>query len=58
MNPLKNLPATAGTHTVYYYVTDETNAVNGSKQVIIEKARQNAPDATKLTTEADQQQFL
>ena len=42
---LVNLPAGAGVHTVYYYVTDQekTNAVRGSKQVIIDKAKQDPP---------------
>lgn len=53
MTTLKNLPSTAGTHTVYYYVTDGTNAVSGSKQVIIDKAAQTAPDATKLFTRSE-----
>ncbi len=49
MTVLKNLPASAGTHTVYFYVTNGTSAVSGSKQVIIDKAAQAAPDPTKLT---------
>ena len=53
MTALKNQPATAGTHTVYYYVTDGTNAVGGSKQVIIDKAAQTAPDAAKLFTRSE-----
>ena len=53
MTALKNLPATAGTHKVYYYVTNGTDAVSGSKQVIIEKAAQTAPDASKLMTRAE-----
>ena len=53
MTALKNLPATAGTHTVYYYVTNGTDAVSGSKQVMIEKASQTAPDASKLATRAE-----
>jgi hypothetical protein len=53
MTALKNQPSTAGTHTVYYYVTDGTNAVSGSKQVIIEKAAQTAPDAAKLLTRSE-----
>ena len=53
MTALKNLPSTAGTHTVYYYVTDGTSAVSGSKQVIIDKAAQTAPDAAKLLTRAE-----
>ena len=50
-----NLPATSGTHTVYYYVTDKDNinAVSGSKQVIIAKAEQAAPDASKLKAYAE-----
>ena len=48
-------PATAGTHTVYYYVTnaEETYGVGGSKQVIIDKAQQTAPDSAKLFTRAE-----
>ena len=53
MTALKNQPSTAGTHTVYFYVTDGTNAVSGSKQVIIDKAAQTAPDASKLLTRAE-----
>ena len=51
------IPAAAGTHTVYYYVTDETETtpetvhVSGSKQVIIDKASQKAPE--NLTTGAE-----
>ncbi len=61
-NPLVNLPAGAGTHTVYYYVTyteknaetgkdEEKKLVSGSKQVIIDKATRKAPD--KLGTRAE-----
>ena len=52
---LKVQPATAGTHTVYYYVTnaEETYGVGGSKQVIIDKAQQTAPDPAKLFTRAE-----
>ena len=53
MTALKNQPSTAGTHTVYFYVTDGTNAVSGSKQVIIDKAAQTAPDAAKLLTRSE-----
>ena len=53
MTALKNQPSTAGTHTVYFYVTDGTNAVSGSKQVIIDKAAQTAPDASKLLTRSE-----
>lgn len=55
MQTLKNQPATAGIHTVYYYVTDAdgVNAVSGSKQVIIDKAAQTAPDAAKLFTRSE-----
>ena len=53
MTTLKNLPSTAGVHTVYYYVTDGTVSVSGSKQVIIEKASQTAPDASKLITQSE-----
>ena len=38
---------------MYFYVTDGTNAVSGSKQVIIDKAAQTAPDATKLFTRSE-----
>ncbi|MBQ4248996.1 MAG: S-layer homology domain-containing protein [Clostridia bacterium] len=48
LETLVNLPAGAGTHTVYYYVTDGTNAVSGQKHVIIDKAEQAAP--TNLST--------
>jgi hypothetical protein len=51
---LKNLPAVAGEHTVYYYVvlnSDESVAVKGQKKVYIDKAVQAAPDASKITTE-------
>lgn len=52
---LKVQPATAGTHTVYYYVTnaEETYGVGGSKQVIIDKAQQTAPDPAKLITRTE-----
>ena len=52
---LKVQPATAGTHTVYYYVTnaEETYGVGGSKQVIIDKAQQTAPDPAILITRAE-----
>ncbi|MBR2572114.1 MAG: leucine-rich repeat protein [Clostridia bacterium] len=50
-NPLVNLPAGAGVHTVYFYVTDGTNTVRGSKQVIIEKAKQTAPDKLEVQSE-------
>lgn len=50
MTALKNLPTKAGTYTVYYYVTDGTSSASGSKKVIIDKAEQKAPDASKLTT--------
>ncbi len=52
---LKVQPATAGTHTVYYYVTNAegTFGVGGSKQVIIDKAQQTAPDSAKLFTRAE-----
>ncbi len=52
---LKVQPATAGTHTVYYYVrnAEDTYGVGGSKQVIIDKAQQTAPDPTKLITGAE-----
>jgi hypothetical protein len=50
MTALKNLPATAGTHTVSYYVTNGVSYASGSKQVIIDKAQQTAPDASKLTS--------
>lgn len=53
MTALTNQPAAAGIHTVYYYVTDGTNAVSGSKQVFIDKAAQTAPDAAKLTTRSE-----
>ena len=53
MTALKNQPSTAGTHTVYFYVTDGTNAVSGSKQVIIDKATQTSPDAAKLFTRGE-----
>ena len=53
MTALKNLPATAGVHTVYYCVTDGTVFVSGSKQVIIDKAAQTAPDASKLFTRSE-----
>lgn len=53
MTTLTNQPAAAGIHTVYYYVTDGTNAVSGSKQVFIDKAAQTAPDAAKLTTHSE-----
>ena len=53
MTALKNQPSTAGVHTVYFYVTDGTNAVSGSKQVIIDKAAQTAPDASKLFTRSE-----
>lgn len=51
---LKNLPAVAGVHTVYYYVvlnSDESVAVKGQKKVYIDKATQAAPDASKITVE-------
>ena len=50
---IKDLPAGAGTHTVYYYVKNDAtgDVVRGSKQVIIEKAEQKAPD--KLITRAE-----
>ena len=48
---LKDLPAGAGTHVVYYYVTDGQEAVRGSKRVIIEKAQQKAPE--NLVTRAE-----
>lgn len=44
LTTLANLPAGADVHTVYYYVTDGISAVRGSKRVIIEKARQTAPE--------------
>ena len=53
MTALTNLPAKAGTHTIYYYVTNGTDAVSGSKQVIIDKAAQNTPDVSKLFTRSE-----
>ena len=41
---LPNLPAGAGIHTVYYYITDGNDVIRGSKQVVIEKAQQKAPE--------------
>ena len=48
------LPAKAGIHTVYFYITDAADGktatiqISGSKQVFIEKAKQTAPaDLTK-----------
>ncbi|MBQ8934106.1 MAG: InlB B-repeat-containing protein [Lachnospiraceae bacterium] len=46
LQTLVNLPAGAGTHTVSYFVVDNTDPalyVSGTKQVIIEKATQDAP---------------
>lgn len=48
---LNDFPAGAGTHTVYFYITDGANAVSGSKQVVIEKAKQVAPE--NLLTRAE-----
>lgn len=48
---VKDLPAKAGTHPVYYYVKNGADAVSGCKSVIIEKAQQKAPDKV-LTHEA------
>lgn len=48
---LKFLPAGVGTHTVYYYVTNGTFSVHGSKRVIIDKASQAAPK--DLATQAE-----
>ena len=41
---LPNLPAGAGNHTVYYYITDGNDVIRGSKKVVIEKAQQKAPE--------------
>ncbi len=40
---LQNLPAGAGEHPVWYYITNGTDAISGCKRVIIEKANQTAP---------------
>ena len=45
---LDDLPAKAGEHIVTYYVDGGTEAISGSKRVIIEKAQQKAPE--KLLT--------
>ena len=48
---LENLPAGAGIHTVYYYVTNGKDVIRGSKHVIIDKVQKKVPSS--ITTRAE-----